>query len=60
MSLKDELNKRGWTLVRVTEFKHHDRIVIRNDQMNISANLRGKQDDFSLEEIVSALTGEKK
>ena len=58
-TLKEELKKRGWELVRITKFKHHDRIVIRNDQLDISANLRGKQDDYSLEEIVHALTREK-
>ena len=56
LSLKEELKKRGWELVRITKFKHHDRIVIRNDQLKVSANLRGKQKEYSLQEIVNALT----
>lgn len=56
-SLKGELEKRGWKLLRVTPFKHHDRIVIQNDSLNISANLRGREQDYSIQEIVEALTG---
>ena len=58
MTLKEELEKRGWKLIRVTHFKHHDRIVIQNDELNVSANLKGKQNNYTLEEIVTALTGE--
>jgi len=57
-TLKDELEKQGWKLIKVTKFKHHDRIVIRKSSLDISANLRGKQEDYSIQEIVSALTGE--
>ena len=49
MTLKEELEKRGWKLIRVTHFKHHDRIVIQNNELNVSANLRSKQKDYSIQ-----------
>jgi len=55
-SLKEELEKRGWSLKRIVHFKHHDRIVIEKRDLRISANLRGKEREYSIEEIVSALT----
>jgi hypothetical protein len=57
MTLKEELEKRGWKLIRVVHFKYHDRIVIQNNELDVSLNLRKKQNDYSIQQIVEALTG---
>ena len=59
-SLKEELQQQGWKLKKIVHFKHHDRIIIEKSDLRISANLRGKEKDYSIQEIVGALTGEGK
>lgn len=55
--LQTRLEKSGYTLYGITEFKGHDRIIFGNKDLKISINLRGKLSEFALEAIVKACIG---
>jgi hypothetical protein len=55
--LQARLERAGYTLYGITEFKNHDRVVFGNKNLKISLNLRGKLSEYALEAIVKACIG---
>ena len=55
--LEEQLNKHGYKLHKITKFKTHDRVIVGNDKIKISMNLRGKLSEIALETLIEVCVG---